>query len=89
MIVELGFASRETVDAAIKISREQGKLTGEVLVELGALTRDQLMRALAERFGVDYIDFALFEVDPDCVRLIDTSIARRYQAVPVKTLAHG
>jgi type IV pilus assembly protein PilB len=89
VIVELGFASRETVDAAIKISREQGKLTGEVLVELGALTRDQLMRALAERFGVDYIDFALFEVDPDCVRLIDPAIARRYQAVPVKTLAQG
>jgi type IV pilus assembly protein PilB len=89
VIVELGFATRETVEAAVKISREQGRLTGEVLVEMGVLTRDQLMRALAERFGVDYIDFALFEVDPDCVRLIDAAVARKYQAVPVRTLAQG
>lgn len=89
VIVDLGFASRETVEAAVTMSREQGRLTGEVLVELGALTRDQLMRALAERFGVDYIDFSLFEVDPECVRLLDPATARRYQAVPVKTLPHG
>jgi type IV pilus assembly protein PilB len=86
VIVELGFASRETVEAAVVIAREQGKNTGQVLVELGALTADQLTRALAERFGVEYIDFALFEVDPDSVRLIDTAVARRYQAVPVRTV---
>ncbi len=89
MIVDLGFASRETVEAAVTMSREQGRLTGEVLVELGALTRDQLMRALAERFGVDYIDFSLFEVDPACVQMLDPATARRYQAVPVKTLPQG
>ena len=89
VIVELGFASRETVEAAVVIAREQGRPTGQVLVELGALTGDQLTRALAERFAVDYIDFALFEVDPDSVRLIDTAIARRYQAVPVRTLPGG
>jgi type IV pilus assembly protein PilB len=89
VIVELGFASRETVEAAVVISREQGRLTGEVLVEQGALTADQLTRALAERVGVDYIDLALFEVDPDCVGLIDAATARKYQSVPVKTLPQG
>jgi type IV pilus assembly protein PilB len=89
VIVDLGFASRETVEVAVTMSREQGRLTGEVLVELGALTRDQLMRALAERFAVDYIDFSLFEVDPECVRLLDPATARKYQAVPVKTLPQG
>jgi type IV pilus assembly protein PilB len=89
VIVELGFASRETVEAAVVSSREQGRLTGQVLVESGALTDDQLTRALAERFGVDYIDFSLFEVDPESVGLLDTTIARRYQAVPVKTLPNG
>jgi type IV pilus assembly protein PilB len=89
VIVELGFAPRETVDAALAISREQGRRIGEVLIERGALTGDQLTRALAERFGVYYIDFSLFEVDPDCVRLIDSALARKYQAVPVKSLPQG
>ena len=89
VIVDLGFASVETVDAAIAISRDTGRLTGQVLLDSGALTSDQLTRALAERFGVDYIDFKMFEVDPDCVRLIDTAIARRYQAVPVAVLSNG
>jgi type IV pilus assembly protein PilB len=89
VIVELGFASRETVEAAVAFSREEGKTTGQVLVESGAITADQLARALAERFGVDYIDLSLYEVDPAILDMLDASVARRYQSVPVGVLGDG
>jgi type IV pilus assembly protein PilB len=89
LIVELGFARRETVDAAVETSREQGRPTGQVLVDSGELRPDQLARALAERFGVDYIDLSVFEVDEDALALLDVELARRYQAVPVGFLSDG
>jgi type IV pilus assembly protein PilB len=89
LIVELGFARRDAVDAAVALSRESGRSTGQLLVDGGEVRPDQLARALAERFGVDYIDLSMFEVDESAIALIDVELARRYQAVPVGFLADG
>jgi type IV pilus assembly protein PilB len=89
VIVDLGFARREVVDAAVAMSREQGRMTGDLLVESEAIRPDQLARALAERFGVDYVDLTLFPVDPDAVALLDIKVARRYRALPIGFLSDG
>jgi type IV pilus assembly protein PilB len=89
IIVELGFARRETVDEAVKQSRQQGRTTGQLLIESGAVRPDQLARALAERFGVDFIDLSMFEVDMGAVSLVDGEICKRYQAVPVGFMPTG
>jgi type IV pilus assembly protein PilB len=89
VIVELGFAARETVEAAVTLSREEGKTTGQVLMESGAITADELARALAERFGVDYVDLSVYEVDQAVLDVLDSAVARRYQAVPVGVLGDG
>ncbi len=89
VIVDLGFVLRETVEAAVETARAQGRTTGQILLETGALRQDQLARALAERFGVDYVDLSIFEVDMGAVNLIAVDVARRYQAVPVAFMPDG
>ena len=89
VIVELGFAERDTVEEAVRAARSPGTTVGGVLVEQGAITEDQLARATAERYAIDYIDLAGFEVDPAAANLIKPSAARRYQAVPVAYLGSG
>jgi type IV pilus assembly protein PilB len=89
IIVELGFALRETVDEAVRLSREQGRTTGQLLIESGALRPDQLARALAERFGFDFIDLSIYEVDMGAVNLVSGEICKRYQAVPVGFMPDG
>jgi type IV pilus assembly protein PilB len=83
VIVDLGFARREVVERAVKLAREQGLPTGRMLLEMGELRHDQLARALSERFGVDYVDLSVFEIDMGACNLIPVDVAKRYQAVPV------
>jgi type IV pilus assembly protein PilB len=83
VIVDLGFADRETVEEAVGAARAQGRPTGQVLVERGVLRHDQLARAVAERFGLDYIDLSVYDLDMGAVNLIRSETAKRYQAVPV------
>ena len=87
VIVELGFARRETVERAVRNARDQGVPTGRMMLETGALRHDQLARALAERFGVDFVDLSVFEIDMGACNLIPVGVAKRYQAVPVGFLA--
>jgi type IV pilus assembly protein PilB len=86
IVVDLGYAAREAVEAAIAESRASGRRTGEVLVERGVLTPDQLARVVAERFGVDQLDLGIFKVDMAAANLLPASSARRYGAVPVKVI---
>jgi type IV pilus assembly protein PilB len=83
VVVELGFADRETVEEAVADARAQGRPTGLVLVERGVLRHDQLARVVAERFGLDYIDLSVYDLDMGAVSLVSSETARRYQAVPV------
>ncbi len=83
VVVDLGFADREKVEKAVAVARAQGRPTGQVLVEQGVLRQDQLARVVAERFGLDYVDLAVYELDMGAVNLISSDSAKRYQAVPV------
>jgi type IV pilus assembly protein PilB len=83
VVVELGFATREQVEAAVKDAQTAGVTTGSYMLQNGLLTHEQLARVVAERFGVEYIDLASYPVDMAAATLIDPHAARRYQAVPV------
>jgi type IV pilus assembly protein PilB len=89
VVVDLGFATRERVEEAVELARAQRKPTGQILVEQGILRHDQLARVVAERYGLDYIDLSVYELDMGAVNLIDMEAIRRYQAVPVGFLEDG
>jgi type IV pilus assembly protein PilB len=81
--VDLGFADRLAVEDAVAAARAQGRPTGLVLVERGVLRHDQLARVVAERFGLDFVDLSVYDLDMGAVSLISAETAKRYQAVPV------
>ncbi|HEX4837931.1 MAG TPA: ATPase, T2SS/T4P/T4SS family [Solirubrobacteraceae bacterium] len=89
VVVDLGFSTREKVEEAVELARAQRKPTGQILVEQGILRHDQLAHVVAERYGLDYIDLSVYELDMGAVNLIDMEAIRRYQAVPVGFLEDG
>jgi hypothetical protein len=89
VIVELGFAPREAVEKAVRAARSPGTTVARVLLEMGAIDEEQLARATAERYGIDYVDLDGFRVDAAAANLIEPAIPRRYRAVPVARLGTG
>ena len=83
VIVDLGYASRAAVDAALAAARAAGTPTGQTLVSAGTLTAEQLSRVVAERFGMEHVDLLEFPVDEGAMRLVPTDVARRYEALPI------
>src|SRR3954453_15384760 len=83
VIVDLGFADAESVEAAVSQAREAGKTTGQMLIDSGVLRSDQLARALAERNGLDHVDLNVFEVDRSAATLIESTAAKRHHTVPI------
>ncbi len=86
VVVELGFADRDVVEAAEAAASEHGGSIGAALVQTGAVTSEQLARALADRNGLDYVDLNVFKVDKGAANLISATEARRFRAIPVAFL---
>jgi len=86
VIVELGLASRQQVDTAIEAARVSGETPEAMLVRSGTLSPDGLSQALAERYGLDYVDLATFNIDMAAANLVSSQVAKRYDALPIAFL---
>jgi type IV pilus assembly protein PilB len=88
-LIELGHTTRDRVDTAIAEARQTGRTPEGVLLESGEITKDQLARAMAERFGLDHVDLNDFEVDLGAVNLIPGQAAKRFEAIPIAFVDQG
>jgi type IV pilus assembly protein PilB len=83
VVVDLGYATREQVEQAIAQSRTAGRAPEQILLEGGVIDTEQLSRATAERYGLDFVDLAVFGIDMGAANLISVKSARRHQTVPI------
>ena len=83
VIIDMGLATRKQVEDALESSRSSGTTPERALLDSGAITQDALARALAERYGLDHLDLGVFTVDMAAANLVSTTVAKRYQTVPV------
>ena len=83
VIVDLGYVSDERARQAIEEARTAAMPPEALLLQQGAITADQLSRAIAERYGLEHVDLSAFHVDMAAANLISVSTARRYRALPV------
>jgi type IV pilus assembly protein PilB len=69
VLLDRGYLTPEALDAALReqhASGSQGKLLGEVVVELGLCTEDQVVECLAAEYGVPYAKLDSRIGDPKC-----------------------
>ena len=83
VLVELEFIAPERMQEVLAQASQAGRSAEEILREEGELSSEQLARATAERFGLDYVDMNVFKPDLTAVSLVSSSAAKRYNAVPV------
>ncbi len=83
VLVDLGYVPEDRARTAIEEARTANFPPEELLLQQGAISMDQLSRAVAERYGLDHIDLSVYHVDMAAANLIPVNTARRYGALPV------
>ena len=81
--VARGWVTAEQVRQAADIQRQSNARFGRILVEMGAITEQQLSQALAEQWGLRYVDLTEMTLDPEVARLIPSYLARRHAVVAI------
>ncbi|MDP3729900.1 MAG: ATPase, T2SS/T4P/T4SS family [Candidatus Omnitrophota bacterium] len=76
------------LEKALKVQREKGGSLSDILVELGLISRDELMIALSQELGIPPINLSRYKIDPNVIKLIPKKIAKRYQIVPISKMSN-
>ena len=86
ILKEMGLVTEEQVASALGRQKETRKRLGQLLIDDGIVTQLDLTKALAQKFGVSFLDLTATRFDGAATAYIDEKLARRYGAIPVRFL---
>ena len=87
LLVDEGIITAEQLNIALVEQKKSRKRIGEVISDLDFASERDVLRTLATRLGVEYIDSPLFVVELDSVKLIPEQLARQYNILPTNLRA--
>jgi len=82
-LVEQGLISVDQLSVALHEKQKSGKMTGQVLVELGFISEAVLASFLAETTGYQQFDQKKTMLDPEALALMTKKDVLKYQALPI------
>ncbi len=83
LLVRAGHATQEQINQALELQPLLHKRLGEVLVEKKWATPRAIAEALAEQYGLEFVDLSQVAVDPRAIGLLQEGFAIGHQVVPV------
>lgn len=84
ILLDSGALNPEQLEQAIALSHEHQAPLGRVLVEGGFITEAQLVAALAEQIGMEFIDLSEATVDPSASGSIPNAMSKRHNVLGVR-----
>ena len=75
--------SAEQLAEANQMARASGVEVGDALVRLGYATSDEVMRAKAQEYGLDFVNLSEITIPPSVVELVPESVARENAILPL------
>lgn len=67
---------------ALKVAQEKDKDVIDVLVESGVAKKMDVLKTLANQFGMEIIDLTGHEIPQDVIDSVPADVARRYKVIP-------
>lgn len=83
LLIERGVIDHKQLEKALITQKDKNVLIGEVLVELGFATEEDIAQALTCQFGFPYLPLANYDIDADVIKSVPENVCRQYCLIPI------
>ena len=83
-LVKMKVLSQRRLDEALSEQGRSGRLLGNILLDRGFVTRDNITKALSRQHGLEHTELAQTPSDRDALEAVPESMARKYHMLPVR-----
>lgn len=83
LLVERNIITAKQRSHALEVQKQKGGLLGQVIVELGYATEEQIAQALTAQYGFPYLPLDNYEIDSEIIKLVPENVAKQYCLIPL------
>ena len=83
VLLEKGLISPEQLSEAMSLRKKEGLRLDRALMQLGAVTEDNLLEVLSEQLAMPVVDLSTVEIDVETLRSLPPKLVYRKNLVPI------
>src|ERR1700722_2448585 len=83
VLLQQGVVTEAQIEQALGVDPQSATDVGEVLLRMGVLSEQDLVRARAELYAMDVVDLGSTNPEPEALALIPDSMAREHYLIPI------
>ena len=83
LLMQKGLITIENVDQALDEQKKSGLSLGQILVDLGCISQEQLYFALSEQFDIEYIKLRNISIAHSVIEKVPAKFATHYKLIPI------
>ncbi len=86
LLLERKLITKEQLEKALEMQKEQGGLIGQIFVSLGYVKEDEIAHAITVQYGYPYLPLSNYEFNKEVVKVIPKNVAKQYGLVAIDKL---
>ena len=83
LLVEAGAITEDQLQQALVVQKETGGRLGNVIMDLGFISRELLITVLTTQMGIDYVELKTVKIDEAVVDLVPEALVRKHKVMPI------
>ena len=83
LLVEAGAITQEQLEEALAKQKEEGGRIGNVIMDLGFISRELLITVLTTQMGIDFIELRTIKVDENVLKMIPEKLVNQHKVFPI------
>ncbi len=83
ILYKRGVVPKEKLLEAIRISHQNHQKLGETLIQMQACNEDEITKALAKQYGLEYVDLDTTAIPDKSLKLIPDDLVKKFSVLPL------
>ncbi len=84
LLLQYGIINDEQLQSALSKQKVDGGRIGELLIDMGYVTRENINEVLEYQLGIPYVNLSEYDIDKEATSIITETLARRHMLIPIK-----
>jgi len=86
MLIYYKIITPEQLKKGLKIQKNKGKRIGEILIDLGRVTQDEINWVLGKQLNLSYVQINVDNIDIQLSKNISENALKKFKAIPIMEL---
>ena len=83
LLVEAGAITDDQLQQALQKQKEEGGMLGNIIMEMGFISRELLITVLTTQMGIDFVDINAVQIDENVLKVVPKELVQKYKAMPI------